>query len=93
MAWLGALAFAVVVAGGPAEDQRKQYEADIPKTILELQQFRQSNSAPIKSGSGREGVATLINLNPTIDTWYLLRIAWKDGAAEPACASRKPEAA
>ena len=91
MARLGALAFAAVVAGSTADDQKKQYEADIPKTILELQQFRQSNSAPIKSGSGREGVATLVNLNPTIDTWYLLRIAWKDGAAEPASHLENPK--
>ena len=73
IAGLGALAFAAVVAGSTGEDQRKQYEADIPKTILDSEQFRQSNSAPIKSGSGREGVATLVNLNPTIETWYLLR--------------------
>ena len=91
IAWLGGLAFAAVVAGSTAEDQRKQYEADVPKTILELQQFRQSNSAPIKSGSGREGVATLVNLNPAIDTWYLLRIAWKDGAAEPASHLEAPK--
>ena len=84
IAGLGALAVAAVVAGSAAQDQRKQYDADVPKTVLELQQFRQSSSAPITSGSGREGVATLVNLNPTIDTWYLLRIAWKDGAAEPA---------
>jgi hypothetical protein len=91
MARLGALAFAAVVAGSTAEDQRKQYDADIPKTILELQQFRQSNSAPIKSGSGRQGVATLVNLNPMIDTWYLLRIAWKDGVAEPAAHLENPK--
>ena len=84
IAWLGALALAAVVAGSTVQDQRKQYEADVHKTILELQQFRQSSSAPITSGSGREGVATLVNLNPAIDAWYLLRIAWKDGAAEPA---------
>ena len=91
IAWLGGLAFAAVVAGSTAEDQRKQYEADVPKTILELQQFRQSSSAPIRSGSGREGVATLVNLNPAIDTWYLLRIAWKDGAAEPASHLEAPK--
>jgi hypothetical protein len=42
-----------------------------PGTILDLQPFRQSQ--------GREGVATLINLNPNINVWYLLTIgetAW-----------------
>ena len=52
------------------------------KTILDLQQFRQTSSIHIKSQKGREGVATLVNLNPAINAWYLLRVAWNDGAPE-----------
>ncbi len=62
-------------------NQTKEYDAEVPKTILELQQFRQTTSIHIKSHGGREGVATLINLNPSINAWYLLRVAWKDGGA------------
>ncbi|MGD1093954.1 MAG: hypothetical protein ABSB35_18455 [Bryobacteraceae bacterium] len=49
-----------------------------PKTILDLQPFRQSNSIRIKSRAEREGNATLINLNPTINAWFMLKVAWRD---------------
>jgi hypothetical protein len=38
-AWLRRLAFAAAVAGSTAEDQWKQYGADVPKTIPELLRF------------------------------------------------------
>jgi hypothetical protein len=50
-------------------DQRAQYDADVPKTIVELQQFRQTSSIKTPAGS-----VTLINLNPAINVWYLLRV-------------------
>jgi hypothetical protein len=58
----------------------REYTADLPKTILELQQFRQTQSIPIRSKAGREGVATLVNLNPSINAWYVLELRWSDGA-------------
>lgn len=57
--------------------------ADAPRTIIDLQPFRQSNSIHVRSQAGRNGTATLINLNPTINAWYLLKITW-DGSAEAA---------
>jgi len=75
------VALASIVAGATATDiaqeQRKAYDAEVPKTIVELQQFRQSNSVRIRSQAGTEGVATLINLNTAINTWYLLKVAWQ----------------
>lgn len=71
-----------LLANGVLEEQEKQYGADIPKTIVELQQFRQTIPARFRSETGREGTATLINLNPAINTWYLLKISWKDGSPE-----------
>ena len=53
-------------------------DTEAPKTIVELQQFRQSSSMRIKSQAGRQGAATLINLNPAINVWYLLKVAWED---------------
>ena len=50
--------------------------AETSKTIIELQQFRQSASMEICSSSGRKGAGTLINLNPAINAWYLLKVAW-----------------
>jgi hypothetical protein len=51
-----------------------------PISILELQPFRQSASSNIALDNGRAGTATLINLNPTINAWYLLRVLWRDGS-------------
>lgn len=65
-----------------AEDQKKQYDADVPKTIIELQQFRQTTSI-----GTRDGVVTLIDLNPAIHVWYVLKIgdrAWHLENANPA---------
>jgi len=42
-------------------------------TILELQQFRKTSSIHIQSGA-----ATLINLNPTINAWFLLNVDGSD---------------
>jgi hypothetical protein len=56
-----------------------------PETsIVELQQFRQSNSIRIQAKAGREGVATLINLNPAINAWYVLKIAWRSEGPQTA---------
>jgi hypothetical protein len=65
-----------VPPGNPAAE----YEAAVPKTIVELQQFRETSSIHIRSDKGEEGTATLINLNPTINTWYVLKVAWQNGS-------------
>jgi hypothetical protein len=64
-----------------AANQTAEYRADVSKTILELQQFRQTSSIPVRSREGREGLATLINLNPAINVWYVLTLEWKGDAA------------
>src|ERR1700752_501994 len=51
-----------------------------PISILELQPFRQSASSNLALGNGLSGGVTLINLNPTINAWYLLRVLWRDGS-------------
>lgn len=58
------------------EDQASEYNADVPKTIVELQQFRQTNSIRIVAKDGSQGVAALVDLNPQIGAWYLLKVAW-----------------
>jgi hypothetical protein len=62
--------------------QASEYAALRNKTVLELQQFRSSDSLAMSDGAGRQGTATLINLNPRINAWYLLRIDW-EGETEP----------
>jgi hypothetical protein len=61
--------------GQPAE-----FDVAVPKTIVELQQFRQTSSSSIRIGESAEGIATLVNLNPTISAWYLLKVAWPQGS-------------
>lgn len=82
------LSYTMSVSGGqkvhPTQKQWTEYGAEIPETILELQPFRESSSIRIQFGGGKEGSATLVNLNPSINTWYLLKIAWKSGTSEAA---------
>jgi hypothetical protein len=63
----------------PVANQAAEYSADVSKTILELQQFRRTTAIPFRSRDGREGIATLINLNPAANVWYVLKLEWKDG--------------
>jgi len=49
------------------------------ETIVDLQPFRQVVSNRIESAGGIHGTATLINLNPQINAWYLLKVRWPDG--------------
>ena len=58
---------------------RTEAEASVPKNVVDLQQFRQASSGRIRSDEG-DGTATLINLNPTINTWYLLKVVWQNGS-------------
>ena len=53
------------------ETQKAQYDADVSKSIVDLQQFRTSDSITLKSGES----VTLTNLNPEINTWFLMSIA------------------
>jgi len=54
----------------------------VPITIVDLQPFRRTSSIQIKTGRGEEGLATLINLNPDINSWYLLGLRWPGGVPD-----------
>ena len=82
---LGLLSLAIVLAfsgwtpSSKAEDKAKEPQRNLPhvsKTIVDLQPFRETSSIKIKGVRGEEGLATLINLNPNINAWYLLRLNW-----------------
>jgi len=75
----------LLVAKGPTrQDQASQYYAATPKTIVELQQYRQTTSVSLGLRAGTETIATLINLNPGINVWYLLRVGSRDGKSSVA---------
>jgi len=57
-----------------------QHESDVAKSILDLQSFRQVSSNQIRSNSGIQGTATLVNLNPAVNVWYILVVDWQDGS-------------
>jgi hypothetical protein len=56
--------------------------ADQPKTIIDLQPFRTTNSITIKGAKGDEGLAALINLNPNINAWHLVQLSRGDAPGE-----------
>jgi hypothetical protein len=58
----------------PPPEQEAQYRAEAPKTILELQQFRRSKSIVAAASGGRARRATLTELNPEINSWFLLTL-------------------
>ena len=62
----------------PPPEQAAHYRAEAPKKILELQQFRRSQTIAAAAGGGRVGRATLIELNPQINAWFLLTLDWGD---------------
>lgn len=80
---VGILAFVTPQLADAPPSQVAQYNAEVSKNIVELQQFRQTGSIHIHSAAGKDGTATLVNLNPDINTWYLLTVAWS-GSPETA---------
>jgi hypothetical protein len=52
------------------------------RTIVDLQINRTASSIRIKRADGPAGVATLINLNPAINSWHLLQIDAGAGTLE-----------
>ncbi len=75
-----ASARATIAAMVARPQQAQQYAAEVPKTIVELQQFRRTQTRPAAGPHGRQGTATLIDLNPVIGVWYLLSLDWGDGS-------------
>jgi hypothetical protein len=68
----------------PPANQAAEYQAEVPKTIIQLQQFRQTTSIVAEGSGGRRGTATLVELNPQINTWLLLTLDWGEGGERAA---------
>lgn len=74
---------AITLAGQLSQrTQLEEYNAEVRKTIVELQQFRQTNTIRIRSTDRKEGAVSLVSLNPAINVWFLLKIEWN--GASPA---------
>lgn len=59
-----------------SRERQAQYDADSAKTILDLQQFRRIETIAVQGADMRPGTATLVNLNPDINAWFLLTLDW-----------------
>jgi hypothetical protein len=59
--------------------QAAEYRAATSKTILQLQQFRETETTAAEGSGGKRGTATLVNLNPRINSWFLLTLNWGTG--------------
>ena len=57
-----------------------EHDVHPTESILDLQPFRQVTSNKIKSNMGTQGTATLINLNPAVNAWYVIEVDWQDGS-------------
>ncbi len=57
------------------QEQWAEYQAYVPKTILELQPFRRATSVEFPVPED-QGVATLINVNPHVNAWFVLTLRW-----------------
>ena len=75
-----AWAFLLPLMGFAVRSQEVGQEAARPKTILDLQPFRETSKLRVKGRAGQEGTVTLVNLNPHINAWYLLELKWDGGA-------------
>ncbi len=67
---------AVQSAGPPTPDpdQAAAYAKPAPKTVIDLQQFRQATTGMARDGAGHSGSVELINLNPHANAWFLLKL-------------------
>jgi hypothetical protein len=54
-------------------------DAGRPRTVLDLQPFKVTQSISIQSTLAGDATLTLINLNPTIGVWYVLTVTPKRG--------------
>ena len=71
-------------AGAAPSDPARQREDDAaarPKSVVELQPFERTRTEEVTDGAERHGRVTLIDLNPNVHAWFLLRLDWKDGAS------------
>ena len=63
------------LARPPPSGQVEAYRANRPKSVVDLQQFRAITRLTVDGPAGGRVVVSLIDLNPRVGAWYLLRLA------------------
>ena len=71
---VGASAADSDLPAGASPPQWAQYEAQAPKSIFELQPFRSLAHVELEGAGVGQGGATLIDLNPGVNVWFLLTL-------------------
>jgi hypothetical protein len=79
LSFFGAIQF--LITSSKAADAKDSQDS---KTIIDLQPFRQASSIRVNEAGGTENGATLINLNPHINAWYLLQLNGRGGGSSEA---------
>jgi hypothetical protein len=65
--------------GLPPPEQIEDYRANRRKSVVELQQFRELTHMTLDGPGGSPTAVSLIDLNPRIGAWYLLRLDTSNG--------------
>ena len=82
--WSVIAALSIWCVSSPAEvptpERIAEYESERPKSVVALQQFRTAFEVPIQGSATTRGVASLTNLNPHVNAWFLLSIEWQGAA-------------
>jgi hypothetical protein len=61
----------------PTAEPLSEYQRSQPRNVVALQQFRTTTEISIQDSATNRGLVSLKNLNPHVNTWFLLSIAWE----------------
>ncbi|GAA4257129.1 hypothetical protein [Azospirillum formosense] len=64
-----------------AADRSGRSTPEAARTVIDLQPWRRSHTIAVRGRDGRTGTATLVELSPIINRWFLLTLDW--GGAGP----------
>ena len=78
---LGSMLCVSAAAEAPRAERLSEYQRSQPKSVIALQQFRTTLETPIRDSAMNPGAASLTNLNPHINTWFLLSIEWESAGS------------
>ena len=85
--WVGACFVAIgACAGAWASDELLnpppgEADSQHAQTVIDLQPLRKTTFISIRNRAGENGTALLINLNPQINTWFVLALQWPTSGA------------
>ncbi|HPQ40435.1 MAG TPA: hypothetical protein PLV45_08685, partial [bacterium] len=80
--WLltGGIGGVICAAGANVAETAVRDAVSGPVTVIDIQPHRTATQIAISDAAGRQGIATLMNLNPQINAWFALTIQWSDAA-------------